>query len=514
MISILRSAKDIDFCGNGLRFGVKSTNAYSAAGSVAELTIVVNSAVVAGNEFSFVFGDKIVKFTTAAVNDYSGEIFIAGSLVDGIVTGLNANYLIQKYYKISSIANNIVLTAKEKGSIYSLSLITNNTNIVLFNNTPGTDKTLRSSYKTLCEVYLEKDRVSNTFDLVATSLHAVDGNGECNVMPGQLLSKYFNDTDLPTYNQQAIKKVSKTAKRFYIKLAEMFEGSVKSVVTSSSLYAIDGKINSDLFSDSFDFITAAAVDKNYLLDPSVLKIETWLDAQQFLYFVNYTAAAAFTQKVKIYYTDGSNITVSKGSISNATIGDCYIVVCGFNQLSLHAASTPDKEAYKYEVWLENAGVLCGKPMTYYLVQKPLFAREFWYKNSMGGMEAVLCEKQIHKLDIKRSELVSNSSYATDIDEINDSYECITGNKTLKEIEHLAEFVSSKKTYLLQKGSAYEVAIEQGNYTLADDYEDLYNFKFKYRIGKKYEVVTAQQVVVVIGGIIPVIANKVIVFHRI
>ncbi|MFZ4412925.1 MAG: hypothetical protein ACOYOV_07565 [Bacteroidales bacterium] len=480
MISIIRSAKDIDFCGNGLRFRVKSNNAFSASGSFAELTLNVNSNPISGNEFTFSFGDKVVKFTCSNVQDNSGTMFIAGSGVAAIVDVMKQNYLLQKYYNISYLGNSITLMPKLAGSYYSLSFTANNNRITSYSNQPGTDRLLRSSFKTLCEIYLERDRVNNLFDLVATSLHNVDDAAECNILPGLLLAKYFSDIDLPTYNQTAIKKVSKVAKRFYVKLAEMFEGSVKSVVTSGMFYAVDGKINSDLFSDIFDFITAAAANKYYLLDPSVAKIETWSDAQQFLYFVNSMANIAITHKIKLYYTDGTNTTMTKETFAGVLKGECLIVPAGFSQLNLQAV-VPAKECYKYEVWLENAGVVIGKVISYYLVPKPLYGREFWFKNSMGGMEALLCEKQIHKLDIKRSELLSNNNYATDIDEINDSYECITGNKTMREIEHIAEFVASKKTYLLQKGIVYEVALEQGSYTLADETEDLYNYKFKYRV---------------------------------
>jgi hypothetical protein len=480
MISITRQPKEIDFCGNDLRFIVNSSSAYSAYGSFAELTINVNAILVTGNEFTFAFGQRIIKFTTVTLPDNSGCSFLSGSGVIEITEILKKNYLLQKHYNITRLANSITLIPKQSGAYYSLTFYANNANISLYSNTPGSDKTLRLAYKTLCEIYLEKDRATNIFELLATSMHNVDVNGSCNILPGLLLSKYYTDSDLPDYNQTSIKKVNKIAKRFFLKLAEMYEGSVKSVLTTSMFYAVDGKINNALFTNSFDFITEATAKKCYLLDPSVLKIETWIDAQQFLYFVNYLTTTNFSQKVKIYYTDGSDVTLIKEVITGSVKGECFIIPCGFTQLNLQTVN-PLKNVFKYDVYLENGGVLVGKVITYYLMPKPLFSREFLFKNSMGGIETLLCEKQIHKLNIKRSELISDSGYSTDIDEINDSYECITGYKTMKEIEHLAEFICSKSTYLLYNTSICEVAIEQGDYTLSDENEDLYNFKFKYRI---------------------------------
>jgi len=497
MISIIRTAKEVDFCCNGLRYRVRSNNAYQSNGSIAELVINVNSNVVSGNVFTLSFGDKNIRFTVAVATDDSGTVILAGSTVVEICDSLKKNYLLQKYYTISYIANRIFLRAKKSGSFYSLSFWSNNGNISFYANTPGTDKTLRSGYKTLVEIYLEKDRLTNNFELVATSLHNVDANGVCDIYSGKLLAKYFSDIDLPDYNQSVIKKVSKTIKRYYLKLAEMYEGSVKMVISSNTLYAADGAIVNDLYNDSFNYLNYANTNKSYLLHPDITKFECWSSSQHFLYFLNYLSIANISQKVKIYYTDGTNTTVTK-SIVSAVKNECFIIPCGFDQLSLSAV-IPSKEAYKYEVYLENNGVLIGKSIVFYLVPKPLFGREFWFKNSMGAMEAVLFEKQTHKLDIKRSELLSDNNYKTDIDEIYSSYECLTGNKTMQEIEHLAEFVSSKKVYLLQKGDMYEVAIEQGNYTLADEHEDLYSYKFKYRVMNKSINQSNMQIIITSGG---------------
>ena len=303
MISITRQPKEIDFCGNDLLYKVKSNKAFSANGSAAELVLSFTHSLAAGVWFSFGFGEKIVKFTVVTTENDTGDEIVANSSVSQIADRLKANYLLQKYYTIISSGNVIVLTAKEKGLYYSIGFLTNTSFISVLNNTPGTDKLLRSSFKTLAEIWLEKDRVNNVFGLLATSLHQVDVNGECNVMPGKLLSKYFADIDLPDYGQTSIKKVSKTVKKYYLKLAEMYEGGVKKVTVSPRLFAIDGKIDGDLFTDNFDYSVYGAIAKSYLLDVAVEKIETWCNAQQFLYFVNYLASANISEKVKIYYTE-------------------------------------------------------------------------------------------------------------------------------------------------------------------------------------------------------------------
>lgn len=498
MIIISRAAKEVDFCGNELRFRVKSTKAYETNGSAAELVLNVNSNASTGNIFTFTFGNKTVRFTTSSTLDDSGTVILNGSGIIQIVDVFQKNFLLQKFFKISYSGNKIYLRAKETGSFYSLTFWSNSGNISLFQNTPGTDKVMRNGYKTLCETYIETDRLSNQFDLVSIMLHNADANGECDVKPGKLLQKYFDDISLPDYGQSTIKKAEKAAKRYYLKLAEMYEGEVRQVLTSSVLYAVDGTINKDLYSDNFNYLDNIAGFKSYLLHPDVNKIETWRNAQQFLYYIGNLSSYTITQKVKIYYTDGSNETVTKNTQTGALKAECYIIPSGFEQLNL-AAVTPAKEAYKYEVYLENNGVQIGKTITYYLVPKPVNGREFWFKNSMGGMEVVLCEKQTHKLDVKRNELKCETTYNTDIDEINDSYECITGNKTMPEIEHLAEFVNTRKAYLIQKGNIYEVAIEAGTYTLADENEDLYSFKFKYRVKGKNKAENGTQIVISAGG---------------
>ena len=501
MITITRPAKEIDFCGNGLLYKIKSNKAYTAIGSKAELAINVNSLIITGNIIWFWFGGKTIIFTTSATPDDTGNVILSGSNAAQFTATLNKNFLLQKHYTISNIGNQVLLTAKQAGSIYSLTFFANTGNVSFYHNIPGIDKVLNTGYKLLCETYIEKDRDLNLFDLVSTSLFNVDETGSCDIYSGRLLSKYFNDIDLPDFNQTTIKLVKKTVKKYYLQFADYYDNSVKQIHKTNTLYAIDGTVNADLFTNAFNFIEYLSTTKNYLLAADIDKFETWKDTQQFLYFVSYMHSCNFSQKVKIYYTDTTDTTITKQTVNAALRGDCFIIPCGFTQLNLQSV-TPLKEVYKYEVYLESSGIVIAKAICFYLVQKPLYAREFWFKNSMGAMEAVLCEKQIHKIDIKRSELQTDNRYFTDIDVINDSYECTTGNKTAKEIEHLAEFVSSKKTYLLQKENINEVALEQAIYTLVDESEDLYNFKFSYRIVKNNLVQTTSEIIITSGGVVP------------
>ncbi|MFZ4411997.1 MAG: hypothetical protein ACOYOV_02855 [Bacteroidales bacterium] len=495
MITVTKQPKEIDFCGNDLLFMVKSSNAYASNGSFAELAVVFNAAVAIGNEFCFSFANKTIKFTVVNSDDFSGTVLIAGNSVASIAAMFLKNYLFQKYYTIVCQSNKIVFMPKNAGAYYSLSFGSNNPNVSVLYNTAGTDKILQPSYKTLCEIYLERERVNNVFDLVATSLLTVDASGNSNIMPGKLLSKYFNPV-LPSYNQNYISETISLAKKYYLKFAEMYNGSVKSVFTSDTLFAINGKIDNSIFSNAFDFLTYVAADKNYLLDPSINKIETWFDAQQYLYFVAPAPSTTISLKAKLYFSDGTNSIVTKAALNNAVKANVYILPAGYTQLSLSTVN-PQKEVYKYEIYLENTSGIIGKAIAFYLIPKPLFARQFLFRNKLGAMETVLCEKQVHKLDIKRNGFIADNNYSTEIEELNDNYECITGNKTLAETEHLAEFITSDNAYVLLNGSFREVSLEEGNYTLSDDNEDLFNFKFKYRIKNIYQSNVAAPVI--IGG---------------
>ncbi len=480
MIVINQSAKELDFCGNGLQFKVDTSNAFSSEGVYAELVITVVSTVVTGNIISFKYADKEIIFTVAAAIDFSGKTILNGSTASSITDCLKNNYLLQKYFTFKFLTNKITITAKEKGSSFSLTFFSNSANVVQFHNTIGTERILRTGYKTLCDLFLERENGSNLFENIAGSLYGIDDTGRCIVKPGKILSKYFYDIDLPDLNQSIIKKVTKTVKRYYLKFAEFYNNSAQLVKTSSVLYAVDGTVNKDIYSDTFAYHSFALFNKNYLLDFKIDKIETWAEANQFLYFVSYLPSVTITQKVKVYFTDGTNIIVTKSIFPAAIKNECFIIPCGYIQLNL-AAVNPAKEVYKYEVYLESAGTLLAKHITYYLLDNPLYGKEFWFKNQMGAMEALLCERQIHKLDVKRSELLNEDSYLTSVEEIKDSYECSTGNKTKKEIEHLSEFVISNAVFMLLNGNIYNVSIEANSYSLFDENEDLFTFKFNYRI---------------------------------
>ena len=490
MIVINSSAKSLDFCGNGLSFKIDSSSAFSNNGSTEVMVLIVNSAITNGNTLTFTLVNEVIVFNVIPTWNDSGNIIIAGSTAQGITDSLNKNYQLQKNFNISYLLNKITIQAKVSGIFSNLIFYSSTPSVALFHNTVGADKTLRTGYKTICDVYLESERDTNIFENIASSFYNVDANGRCIVKPGKIISKYFTEVDLPTFNLTTIQKVKKTVKRYYLKLAELYEGKVREVKTSTTLNAVDGIVNSDLFSDSFDYLTYCISSKCYLLDPAIEKIETWTTAQQFLYFVNYISSNInlITLCTKVYNTDGTSSGTIKGIISTINLFDTFIVPTGYDQLNLGAID-PTKEIYKYEVWLQdNHNVMIGKHITYYIVPKPQFGKEFWFKNKMGGFESVLCERQVHKLDIKRSELLNDSSYFTDIEEVNNNYECSTGNKTKIEIEHLSEFATSKKVFLLQNNDIYEVSVEAGTYTLTDENEDLYSYKFKYRIVGRYNPV--------------------------
>ena len=282
MIVINSAPKSVDFCGNGLPFNIDSSNAFSVNGSTSEMILIVNSAVTLGNIFNFTLANEVIEFNVLSIWNESGNIITAGSTAREITDALNKNYQLQKNFIITYNLNKITLLAKLPGAYSNLLFFSNTPAITLFHNITGVDKTIRKGYKTLCDIYLEIEKGTNIFQNIATSLYNIDVIGRCIVKPGRIISKYFTDVDLPTYNQSAILKVNRTVKRYYLKLAEIFEGKVRDVKTSSTLNAIDGRFDSE--TNSFDYLTYVATAKSYLMEPSFEKIETWITAQQFLYF--------------------------------------------------------------------------------------------------------------------------------------------------------------------------------------------------------------------------------------
>ena len=499
MITIVSAAKRVDFCRNDMQFVVNSSKVFSQAGHVSQLRLSIGTLVI-DNTFTFAFANYKLTFEVVEVPDDSGLQIGIGCNAEQLVMYLNKNYLLQKYYIITFVSEIITITSRQIGSYFALTFNLDNANIAVNENYPGTDRIINSNFKIICDVYLENTNNSNNFVNISSSLYNADINSNSVVNPGRILSKYFMDIDLPDFNQSGIKKTTKTIKRYFLKLAELYNGEVKSVVNSDVLYSIDGLISESLYTAYFDYLAYIAGNKNYLLDPSINKIETWTDAQQFMYFVNWANVSVLYSGTKIYYTDGTIVTHQGGSalINDAVQYGCYIIPAGYTQLNL-ALIDPSKEIYKYEVWLNTSGdIQVGKHITYYIVPKPLFGREFWFKNQLGAMEAVLCEKQTHSIDVKRSELLSNYGYNTDIDEINDSYECSTGNKTMSEIEHISELILSDKIHVLKNGIVQQISIEAGSYTLVNENEDLYCYKFKYRLMSN-KVITNQLPMVITDG---------------
>jgi len=266
--------------------------------------------------------------------------------------------------------------------------------------------------------------------------------------------------------------------------------------------------------------------------PQELKVN-YEDTQYLTYFAN----EIINVKLKFYYLQNGVITSHIAQYGSFSGGDCYTFTMKYSYLRSKCLPTTLKPGI-IEVWVENAS---GSRLSYiqrYVLEDKYnrFDDLFLFENSLGGLDVIrFTGWKESKDDHKISSAVFNNitkEYELDYSRI---YSKNTGYIETEAYRKWAlDFFSSVNRYhidgglnkriFVQKFNTKNVVAELNDFSFDFSYSDKDKFEIYSRLSELPAIETDEfavapewvgtPTVVVIGGIIPVIANKVIVFHRI
>ncbi len=194
-------------------------------------------------------------------------------------------------------------------------------------------------------------------------------------------------------------------------------------------------------------------------------------------------------KIKLTYTDNTSSTQIT-DISEYQLGVTYLTPI---RLSTLKTINPGKTIKKIEVWVEEDPIITT--LEYIIVSdKSDNSSVFYYKNSMGGLDYLVCEgneQNIFEAEevVHRKNLHVGYSYNEAEFEVNnqvsrDIYEVSTGNKPKKEILSLKDMIHHNVVHKIVVKDGVKIPVPVRLITksssLPSEWSNLKNLSFQYR----------------------------------
>lgn len=519
MISTVKQPPAVSLSDNPLVFGFRSNNFLLSAGSRAKA--YMNFQPGGPNpSVNFRFLDQEVTFfMVPGTPDASGTQLPATIYPETdlqwkqrIVPYLYDNYLISKYYDISietisipgylTSQNYIVLTAKDPGSAFTLSITTDNfTAGFIYQNTPGYDMELRPFFNLYAQILVD-GRV------IGEDLLPIDASG----------AAYFDFSDyirpeispsfrFPEDTSTALILHAEAVKSFIVRYAEFFGSSGSNPGIQSKLYktgtryAIAGGVNAMTLSRYGEFSSsfwAQLVNNGQFLTWSPKVRKTAKDDIQKLWFLVPKNITSIKLKVSIKYAVGTNTAINVTTITKQTttaaMYQIFEIICGWNRLQLDNVmmlTQPNAVALSYDVYCtDQANNLISEVRTFELDDRTyLHKKTFIFRNSFGLMETFTAtgesikEAEYDSLIVNRHRGWSISSKYPDSKKSSVAetlkFTVNSGWITREENDWLRELLLSKEVYEVSGDILYPVVITGTKIGIHKDGEYLYNADIEY-----------------------------------
>lgn len=480
---------------NPVAFVVTGSNRVATAGVARALSIVKSGTITNGATIVFAWGSYSLTFTftTAYAAIDTGLALNPAMDAAAIAAALQLNFLLNRDFIITVAGTTITFTARATGTAYQLE-ITLPTGITFgTTDTDGVDEVLNDNYKHFAQLLVEDTFGSGTYTKKA-ELFADAGSDQKSVhyFEGVLRGVMRDQADVPAFNQTTRTTASNILRRYQADFAE-FYGAVPTVqkLYNSGVYiALNGEISTDQF-PGYDFEDKLSAKKFFLSNRPDL-IDTWRDAHQYLYWINYlSATTSFTMWLRIHYTDNTTGTTNFATISALNKYDTVIIPAGYTQLGI-ASIDPTKTAKFYEVWLTTEAdptTAVARIMRFVIEEKPFFNHHFIFRNKLGGFDTVLCaeqsttrkvEKESRRAFVPYNYAKSDGALKSDVKEASESHKISSIFLRKEEAEAALEIISSQHVYLVGATGYIRVDVEGGDIQATDEASDLFMVEFSYR----------------------------------
>lgn len=501
-LSLIKSPAAVSLVGNDILFKINTDNQFSAEGTKAVLILDWATGDAAGEKFNLAWGDKLVEFTADATPDESGTQYIryvSGSLSTwkaSLVDYYKANYELSQDFIIEYVisTDKIKLTAREKGTDYSLTLDADTSGVSATTNTSGTDAALRDFYQIICRIWLNGPSLIYPI-LLGEDRLTPDEDGYVRFKIQEYLKPEI--TALFSYPEDNSSLVIERdgpysmVKQFYIEYGETYDNVVYKLFSTllAIKYAIGGKISiqkeaalNDMDLTFFDELEATRMFLSW--HPAGKTISKWQPEK--LYYLLLEERAAIWVFAHITYTDGSTTTKT---LYTATV-DQYTMLeicCGHDIMCLQYES---KDVDYYTVYVSTHAGVISESRTFVIdYEYREFEKVFLFKNSLGVYETLrttgvhekenqfehnLYEKGITNGDLNYYEEANLESF------MEETFKANSGWITKEELDWTNDFIMSTERYIIENYQLFKILVTSKKVFQHKDDEYLYSIEFEFK----------------------------------
>jgi len=400
----------MNFAGNPVIYDVNSNAAVIAAGAFAVFLLTVDAAdTTVDHAFTLNFAGKSITFTLSASDDGTGTIIPpAGggmSTADWATQIYNVfmtNYELFMNYSMVKTLNKIELTARVKGSAYTMSITDNTvTDLIGAPTTNGSDQTFEANFGILATL------VDDNINIIGQDFKPVDLSGNARFDISEYLkSKLALDTSLKmTFPEDSHFSHIWTniILPFSIAFSEKKADEIFKLVPDDVKYAIGGGLNRETLvyynKKEIDYFSSIGYG---IVAPSdyISRFLTWQPASkktgktvsEKLYFLVPEQTSAHTARiyVRTYFTDGSaeNVSPFGDAIDLHTF---QVIECsvGYDHLGF-ASMFSNKTVKAWEVFIVQDEVLPISEVRRFEPDMKHHSNErvFYYKNSFSTFDTI------------------------------------------------------------------------------------------------------------------------------
>lgn len=382
---------------------------------------------------------------------------------------MNYNTFLITRYRIWSSANNIYFEGREAGSIGSsdLRLLASASPVDMTEvaYSEGEDEVSDLTVKMILKLFVfveeRTDFVSGTYDYFehkkTIELEPLYDNTNLYFIEGGLLP-YFSNEVLPSFSQAAVVKNDNVLLKYYLQYNESSGTPPEETETQKTdvLYALNGGFKRKDYLD-YNFHDDVFNDSNpkFLTWVNTVKYIT-KEQLDYLHFINLEGATIVTIVFRATFADNTT------EIKNVSIGSpvgygCYIIPVNFGYITSLSYSQEVVSLEIFVSFVTGSGITLSETKGFKFIQnKPLMAKYFLFKNSLGVFESIMftgekvlsneIDKQTADRILSYDDVITTHQKITANVTWANSYKIYTGFKSQAELNRFVEFLKSEEVY--------------------------------------------------------------------
>lgn len=500
-ITVESNPPKVALAGNPILFKLSSNNRVETAGQLAILVLTFSATADVDDTFTLAWGSISITFTCKAAPDDSGKQFqddtVEANLTDWVallVTYLQANYYLNKYFEITPAAAVLTITSKEKLANKTLTFSKVGTPCTETSNQSGIDLEYRPDFKLGVQTLISED---SDYRQVSEDLQPLDENDEVYFdVHKPLKPELSEDFKFPEASDTIIIARDLICREYKIKYFERYGSTPenKKVASSGTFYVLNGGISflqEAIYNRLESNFWAKLSYNQYFLtwQPLIKTIDKWQVEK--LYFLVQGSHSSLKLKIKIYYNDEtSTSTVTKTTISSPVQYQVYEICLTNNILQLSGWDQENIE--KIEVWFDDQADQRVSEIRTFIYDYNYYenARYFMFLNSLGGRDTIRTTGQgINNLEYDRAEInkVLNFDFTEKDRQISQlkpterkTYKVNTGWKTEDDIEWLRDLLLSTDVHQIIAGKLVPINITSKKVFQKKDNDKLFFLELEYK----------------------------------